>query len=151
MLIANDNYYRAITEYSRQKLVSMSTPFSGNLIPIGRFQVYQEPYCCPVFTRLSFNQPYLLSRISLFPSVSSYSSFLSHEDVTCEDDWLWWHTFVFQKIRSMVYQECFPGVRMSQENLHFLSPTQFDSWLASPLDFPKVLVSFRVLTMVFPL
>ena len=27
---------------------------------------------------------------------------------------------------------------MSQEDLHFLSPIQFDSWLASPLDFPKV-------------
>ena len=50
-----------------------------------------------------------------------------------------------------MYQDCFPGVRMSQEDLHFLSPIQFDSWLASPLDFPKVLVNFRLLTMIFPL
>ena len=34
----------AITEYDRQKLGSMLTPFSGSLIPIGRFQGYQEPY-----------------------------------------------------------------------------------------------------------
>ena len=51
----------------------------------------------------------------------------------------------------MVYQECFPSVSMSKKDLHFISPIQFDSWLASPLDFPKVLVSFRVLAMVFPL
>ena len=69
--------------------------------------------------RLSFNQPSLLSRISLSASVSSCSSFLSHEGVTCKDDWFGWHTFVFQKIRSMVYQKCFPGVKMSQENFYF--------------------------------
>ena len=51
----------------------------------------------------------------------------------------------------MVYQEYFPGVRMSQDDLHFLSPIQFDSLLTSPVDFPKMLVSFRVLTMIFPL
>ena len=151
MLIANGNYHRAITEYGRQKLGSILTPFSGSLIPIGRFQGYQEPYKSTASIRLSFNQPSLLSRISLSTSVSSYSSFLSHEDVTCENDWFGWHTFVFQKIRSMVYQECFSGVKMGQEDLHFLSPIQFDSWLANPLDFPKVLVSFHVLTMIFPL
>ena len=40
---------------------------------------------------------------------------------------------------------------MSQEDLHFLSLIQSDSWLAIPLDFLKMLVSFRVLTMVFSL
>ena len=114
------------------------------------FRGYQKPYKLALQRQL-FNQPSLLSRISLSASVSSYSSFLSHVDVTCKDEWFGWHTFAFQKIRSMVYQECFPGVRMSQEDLHFISPIQFDSWLASPVDFPKVLVSFRVLTMIFPL
>ena len=151
MLIANDNRHRAITEYGRQKLGSMLTPFPGSLIPIGMFQGYQGYInCCPVSIRLSFNQPSLPSRISLSASVSLYSSFLSHEDINCEDDWFGRHTFVFQKIRSIVYQECFPGIRMSQENLHFLLPIQFHSWLASPLDFPNILVSFRVLTVIFP-
>ena len=82
--------------------------------------------------------------------MSSYSSFLNHEDVTSEDDQFGCHILVFQKIRSMVYQESGPGVKMSQGDLHFLSPIQFDSWVSSPLDFPKVLVSFHVLTTIFP-
>ena len=151
MLTAADKYHRTITEYGRQKLGSMPTPFSDSLIPIDRLPRALKINCRPASIRLSFNQPSLLSRISLPASVSSYSSFLSHEDVTCQDDWFGWHIFVFQEIRSMVYHECFRGVSMSQEDLYFLYLIQFDSWLARPLDFSKVLVSFCVITMIFPL
>ena len=52
MLIANDNHHRTIAEYGRQKLGSMSNPFSGSLIPIGKFQGYQEPYKLTIALRL---------------------------------------------------------------------------------------------------
>ena len=74
------------TEYGRQKLGSMPTPFSDSLIPIDRLPRALKINCRPASIRLSFNQPSLLSRISLPASVSSHSSFLSHEDVTCQDD-----------------------------------------------------------------
>ena len=47
-----------------------------------------------------------------------------------------------------MYQEYFSGVKITQEDFHFLSPIQFESWDAKLLDFPKVLVSFYVLTMI---
>ena len=50
-----------------------------------------------------------------------------------------------------MYQEYFSGVKISEEDFHFLSPIQFESLDAKPLNFPKVLVSFRVPTRILPL
>ena len=50
-----------------------------------------------------------------------------------------------------MYQEYFSGLKISQKNFHLLSPIQFESWDAKPLDFSKVLVSFRVFTRILPL
>ena len=58
---------------------------------------------------------------------------------------------IFQKIKVIVYQEYISGVKISQEDFHFLLPIQFESWDAKLIVFSKVLVSLRVLTRTLPL
>ena len=50
-----------------------------------------------------------------------------------------------------MYQEYISGVKISQEDFHFLLPIQFESWDAKLIVFSKVLVSLRVLTRILPL
>ena len=57
----------------------------------------------------------------------------------------------FQKMRSIENHECFCGFNKSHDDLHFSQPISFDNWSATPLDAPKILFNFRVLTRILPL
>ena len=119
----------------------MSTPFSGSLIPIGRFRSYQEPYKLTVVLRPQGYSSTNHLTFQGFPiCLCDLIQFIPEPWRRNLRKWLIRLTH-FRFPEDSIYG--IPG--MFQEGLQFLSRIQFDSWLTSLLEFLKVLVSFRVL------
>ena len=119
--------------------------FSDNFIRIGKFPDYRGPYKStfglhPWDYHLT-NHRWLQGSLYLIP-LSDYRNFLRVRRFI---------GFDFPEDLSHSVPKVFLGVTISQEDFHFLSPIQFQSWDAKLVDFPKVLVSFRVLTRILPL
>ena len=60
-----------------------------------------------------------------------------------------YHALDIQYMRSITYHELRPGTIFSHADFHFLSPISRDKSIDSPLGFPKALVIFRTLTLIF--
>ena len=145
MLIANDDYQRAITEYGRQKLGSMSISLAVQYRLVG-FKA----------TNSLKNKLSCVHKVIVEPTIFTFQDF---PICLCEliqlilEQWrrslrgwlirLTHFRFPEDSILYTIRLDRIPGMfpRCQDEPRgppFFLSPIQFDSWLASPLDFPKV-------------